>query len=120
MFELASGAAVQRLLRCCGNRRANPFFVRGCWRSHRGALSSAGTEGRTLPRPCGMIWRESHGCLHVWVRVRACVRNAACQLYAVSEEQSEGVKSFVVNVILGRRDDALLVLYARQLIEQIR
>lgn len=41
-------------------------------------------------------------------------------LYATSEDDSSGGKSFDVQVLMGRRDDPLLVLYARQLIEQFR
>jgi hypothetical protein len=43
-----------------------------------------------------------------------------CQLYASAEEVSEGKKSYDVKVLMGRRDDPLLVLYARQLIEHVR
>ena len=42
------------------------------------------------------------------------------KLYARAEENAAGGKSYDVKVLMGRRDDPLLVLYARQLIEQIR
>lgn len=40
-------------------------------------------------------------------------------LFATSEESSSGGRLFDVSVLFGRRDDPLLVLYARQLVEQL-
>mmetsp|Transcript_8840 Transcript_8840/g.19968 ORF Transcript_8840/g.19968 Transcript_8840/m.19968 type:complete len:173 (-) Transcript_8840:313-831(-) len=40
-------------------------------------------------------------------------------IFAKAEESSPGVKQYDTQILLGRRDDPLLVLYARQLIEQI-
>ena len=40
-------------------------------------------------------------------------------LYASQEENATGGKNFSVNFLMGRRDDPLLTIYARQLVEQI-
>lgn len=40
-------------------------------------------------------------------------------LYATQEDNSRGGKEYNVNVLMGRRDDPLLVVYARRLIEKM-
>ena len=40
-------------------------------------------------------------------------------LFASQEENSMGEKDYTVNILMGRRDDPLLTIYARQLVEQI-